>query len=30
LRAVGLNIGIELGTAMAIMTTWVVGAYVSA
>lgn len=30
LRAVGLNIGIELATAMAIMTTWVVGAYVSA
>jgi uncharacterized protein YqgC (DUF456 family) len=29
LRAVGLNIGIELGTAMAIMTTWVVGVYAS-
>jgi hypothetical protein len=30
LRAVGLTVGIELATAMAIMTTWVVGVYVSA
>lgn len=30
LRAVALNIGIELGTALAIMTTWLVGVYVTA
>lgn len=30
LRAVMLNIGIELGTAVAIMTTWLVGVYASA
>ncbi len=30
LRAVMLNIGIELATALAIMTTWLVGVYVSA
>jgi uncharacterized protein YqgC (DUF456 family) len=30
LRAVALNIGIELGTAVAIMTTWLLGVYVSA
>lgn len=29
LRAVGLNIGIELGTALAIMATWAVGVTVS-
>lgn len=29
LRAVMLNIGIELATALAIMTTWLVGVYVS-
>jgi uncharacterized protein YqgC (DUF456 family) len=30
LRAVALNIGIELATAVAIMTTWLLGVYVSA
>ena len=28
--AVGLNIGIELATALAMMTTWLVGVYLSA